>query len=402
MTSKFAITVATSLCTLLLMAGVADAKGGNGNGGGNSGGSSSRSTYSAPARSTESKKSDTKSERHEPRVVKSEPKILVRKHEPKVEQKTTKVEPRVIDKTKIADKTKVIDKTKIADKTKVVDQNASRINKVALNPQPLPPKGKIATASVAPGTGRFILTHMMSTKNGPTAPRADRNNHVSSASMAKFVTENSMRHNVKTVTPSDGIAKHRDAVQRATQLIKDPTKGYQVATYGDKTRPGQPGKPAQGDNSTIVINGNNKTVYVPASNVSGPDRRTIVVNCNHCKVVIVGDTAKNGQAVVDQRNIIVNGSHDKIVLQGDKANGANGTAKAGGSVTDARHVTVNGDRTYRRRRQRQRRSGATAAPAVPGWRQWRQGRRYPHRRHHAERRQETVTWAAIAPTAARR
>ena len=30
MTSKFAITVATSLCTLLLMAGVADAKGGGG------------------------------------------------------------------------------------------------------------------------------------------------------------------------------------------------------------------------------------------------------------------------------------------------------------------------------------------------------------------------------------
>jgi hypothetical protein len=104
MTSKFAITVATSLCTLLLMAGVADAKGGSGNGGGNSsGGSSSRSTYSPPARSTDSKKSDAKSERHEPRVVKSEPKILVRKHEPKIEQKTTKVEPKVIDKTKITE-----------------------------------------------------------------------------------------------------------------------------------------------------------------------------------------------------------------------------------------------------------------------------------------------------------
>ena len=332
MTSKFAITVATSLCTLLLMAGVADAKGGSGNSGGSSSSSSSRSTYNPPARNTESKKSDTKSERHEPRVVKSEPKILVRKHEPKVEQKTTKVEP------------KAIDKTKIADKSKVTDQNSSRINKVALNPQPLPPKGKIVAASATAGSGRFIMTHMMSTKNGPTAPRADRNNHVSSASMAKFVTENSMRHNVKTVTPSDGIAKHREAVQHATQLIKDPTKGYQVATYGDKSKPGQPGKPAQGDNSTIVINGNNKTVYVPASNVSGPDRRTIVVNCNHCKVVIVGDTAKNGQAVVDQRNIIVNGSHDKVVLQGDKANGANGTGQAGGSVTDGRHVTVNGDK----------------------------------------------------------
>jgi hypothetical protein len=320
MNSKFAIAVASSLCTLLLMTGVADAKGG-----GNSGGASSQRSSSAastPSRITEVKKTEPRTERRDIKVTKIEP-----KPEPKVERRM--VERRIV---------------------KTEDKPSQRVNKVALNPQPLPPKekmhsnAKVLTAAVATaGAAHLAANKVMTHRGAPTAPLADRHHNVSSASMAKFVASNAVQRNVKTITPADGVAKHREAVTKATVLIKDPSKGYQVATYGDKTKPGQPGKPApQGDNSTIVINENNKTVYVPASTVAGPDRRTIIVNCSNCKVVIVGDTSKNGAPVVDQRNIVVNGSHDKIVLQGDKANG--GTGQAGGSVTDSRHVTVNGDK----------------------------------------------------------
>lgn len=197
---------------------------------------------------------------------------------------------------------------------------------------------------------------------GPTAPLADRHKHVSSASMQKFVVTNQAAAQCQGVQPHQR-QQYKEAISHAQKLIHDPAKGYKVAGYGEK------GKQPQGDNRTIVINENNKTAHAPASQMSGPDRRTIIVNCNNCKVVIVGDTAKNGQQVVDQRNIIVNGKNDKIVLQGDKASGANGTGQSGGTIKDERHVTVNGDKNVisrRKQRQGQQRRGrgqmaATAA-----------------------------------------
>jgi hypothetical protein len=312
MTSKFAIAVATSLCTLLLMTGVADAKNSS-SGGSSAARSTSSSSSSTSSRTTEVKKSEPRIERRDLKVAKTEL---------KTERRVPKVEPRIVEKT------------------------APRANKVvSLPPQKekLHPTAKVLVATAGAAGAHLAVNNFATRKGAPTAPLADRNHNISSASMAKFVASNAVHRNVRTITPADGAVKHQEAVKQATTLIKDPTKGYQVATYGEKGKPGQPGKPApQGDNSTIVINENNKTVYVPASTVSGPDRRTIIVNCNHCKVVIVGDTSKNGQPVVDQRNIVVNGSHDKIVLQGDKANG--GAGQAGGTVTDARHVTVSGDK----------------------------------------------------------
>ncbi|MEQ1615055.1 MAG: hypothetical protein ABL904_20080 [Hyphomicrobiaceae bacterium] len=352
MNSKFTIAVASSLCTLLLMTGVADAKGGGGNGGSSSSRSSASSSSSAPSRSFESKKPEPKVFRSETRAVRSEPKIL--KYEPRIERKVIKVEPKIMKpETKSEHRIAV---AKVAKpEVKIAVNPLTPAAKVALSPQPLPPKlslgGKIGTTAALAGAGHLAMNKFATFRGAPTAPMADRHKNISSSSMAKFVASNSILHNTKSITPSNGVAKHREAVQHATKLIQDPSKGYKVATYGEKnSKVGIPapqgGKPVppKGDNSTIVINENNKTIYVPASNVSGPDRRTIIVNCNNCKVVIVGNTAKNGEAVVDQRNIVVNGSHDKIVLQGDKANGANGTGQAGGSVTDARHVTVNGDK----------------------------------------------------------
>ena len=322
MTFKFSTALASSFCTLILMTGVADA----GKGGGSHSSSGSSSSFSSfSSRSTEARKP-------EPRIEKREVKVAP-KPEPKAERRMVD---RVVKKPVVEAKTTP---------TKILVKQVDKTTKVALNPQPLPPKessklaGKVALGAVAAGGAHLLNTRLTNKSILPTAPLADRTKHISEASMHKFVAANAVQRNAQTIKPSDG-AKHVEAVKQATTLIKDPSKGYKVAVYGDKTKP-QGGKPA-GDNSTIVINGNNKTVYVPASTVSGPDNRTIVVNCNNCKVVIVGDTSKNGQAVADNRNIVVNGNHDKIVLQGDKANG--GTGQAGGSVTDSRHVTVTGDK----------------------------------------------------------
>jgi hypothetical protein len=54
---------------------------------------------------------------------------------------------------------------------------------------------------------------------------------------------------------------------------------------------------AAGNSRTIVIghNENGKTVYVPADRLSGPDKRTIDVNCSDCEVVVVGDSANGGR-----------------------------------------------------------------------------------------------------------
>ncbi len=330
MTFKFPIALASSFCTLILMTGVADA--GKGGGSQSSGSSSSaRSTYSPPARLVETKKFEVK-------------KVEVRK----VERSEVKIAPKFEPKVERIVKKPVVEAQKAP--TKVLVTKVDKASKVALNPQPLPPKessklvSKVALGAAAVGGAHLINTRLTNKSVLPTAPMTDRHKHITEASMHKFVVANAVQHNAQTLKPTDGI-KHKAAVQQATQLIKDPTKGYKVAVYGDKSSkvgiPAQPGKPA-GDNSTIVINGNNKTVYVPASTVGGPDNRTIIVNCNHCKIVVVGNTSQNGQPVVDNRNIVVNGSHDKVILQGDKANG--GTGQAGGSVTDNRHVTVSGDK----------------------------------------------------------
>ena len=324
MTHKIILTVGTGLFSLALLHGAAEA----GKGGGGSHSSSSSSSASS-ARSTESRKVET-------RVVKTAPRI-----EPKVERRLVeRIVKKPVEEKKIVTPAPI--KTPVP---MVLVKQTDKTAKVALNPQPLPPKsGPQLAAKLAAGAAVAGGAHLLNVRHAnasilPKAPLADRNRHISEASMHKFVAANAVQRNTQTIKPTDGV-KHAAAVKHATTLIKDASKGYQVATYGDKTKP-KGGQPA-GDNSTIVINGNNKTVYVPASSVSGPDNRTIIVNCNHCKVVIVGDTSKNGQPVVDNRNIVVNGSHDKIVLQGDKANGA--TGQNGGSVTDSRHVTVTGDK----------------------------------------------------------
>ncbi len=324
MTPKLILTLGTGLFSLALLHGAAEAgKGGTSH---SSSGSSSSSSRSAESRKIEA------------RVVKTAPRI-----EPKV---LPKIERRMAERiVKKATDQRVTMPIKTTAPSKVLVKQVDNAAKVALNPQPLPPKSgvtlasKVAVGAAMAGGAHLINTRLANASVLPKAPLADRHKHISEASMHKFVAANAVQRNTQTIKPTDGV-KHVAAVKQATTLIKDASKGYQVATYGDKTKP--PGGQPAGDNSTIVINGNNKTVYVPASSVSGPDNRTIIVNCNHCKVVIVGDTSKNGQPVVDNRNIVVNGSHDKIVLQGDKANGAAG--QNGGSVTDSRHVTVTGDK----------------------------------------------------------
>ena len=165
MTNKFAIAVASSLCTLLLMTGVADAKGGGSSGGH----SSSSSSSSTSLRSSESKKPEPKAERNEARSYKSEPKVLVRKHEPSVERKVIKAEPKIV-------------KPEVKVAVKPVDQMTSRVNKVALNPQPLPPKmsvgAKVATTAALAGAGHIALNSFSTHKGAPTAPMADRHQHI--------------------------------------------------------------------------------------------------------------------------------------------------------------------------------------------------------------------------------
>ncbi len=211
-----------------------------------------------------------------------------------------------------------------------LDAKAKGTLAAAAKVKPLQPQlaaAKLAAGSVAAAKLQQTALH---SARLPLAPVTDKSNRVTQKAMDSFVASHVIQRTATTLTKADG-AKHQAAVTLATTLIKDASKGYQVAKYGD------PKKPA-GDHGTIVINENNKTVYVPASTVAGPDRRTIIVNCNNCKVVIVGN---NGQNVVDERKIIVNGNNDKIVLQGSTSNGGNG--QAGGSVVDNRQVVVNGN-----------------------------------------------------------
>jgi len=293
-------TLGSSLLALVLFCGAAEA----GKAGG--GGSFQRSSGPAPQRTVV------------PKAVKAEPKVT----------KTANTGPKVI---KPEPKLARIEPVRAAPKSQTT-------------PAAAPVSGKVIAKSTAGGAAALTAAKLAQHPAAPLAPAVDKNNHVSRASMDRFVAAQVVSRNAQTFTKADG-AKYDAAMRNAKTLITDPSKGYKVEAYGDAkkavdtTRPDHSTRPnAKGDTGTIVINENNRTVYVPASKVDGPDRRTIVVNCNDCKVVVVGDTGKN---VVDQRKIINNGNDNKIVLGSDRANGNAG--QNGGSVTDSRQVIVNGN-----------------------------------------------------------
>ena len=123
---------------------------------------------------------------------------------------------------------------------------------------------KIAASAVG---AKILATQLTSLQQRRLAPVTDARQHVSDKSMNHFVATQVLRRQAAVITKADGAAKYQAAVSRATTLIKDPSKGYQITKYGDAKKPGEQPK---GDTGTIVINENNKTVYVPASTVSGP------------------------------------------------------------------------------------------------------------------------------------
>src|SRR6266446_6571937 len=168
--------------------------------------------------------------------------------------------------------------------------------------------------------------------------RPNRNGEIEQSAMNRYVALNNAAGNTVTMTPAIGRDKFESLLGKLNSGIR--TGEYRLAplTGGDL-----PAGPA-GNSRTIVIgqNENGKSVYVPASQLSGPDKRTIDVNCNDCKVVVVGDRARGGGSVEDDRRIVVNGNSDKVITQGDRANG--GAGRDGGTVTDNRQITVNGNK----------------------------------------------------------
>jgi hypothetical protein len=166
-----------------------------------------------------------------------------------------------------------------------------------------------------------------------------RNGTIEQSSMNRYVALNSAIGNTVTVTPAMGREKFGSVLGKLNSGIR--TGDYRIVPVSVGTS--LPGAPA-GASGTIVVgqNENGKTVYVPASQLSGPDKRTIDVNCSDCKVVVVGDTAKGGGTVTDDRHIVVNGKGDAVVDRGDSANGAAG--RNGGTVQDNRQITVNGSK----------------------------------------------------------
>lgn len=339
MSNKLFTTLGSSLLALALFAGVADAAKGGSFGGG------SPSFKPAPAPSAE-RRVDIKREVKPQAPIKIAPvqrdTVLSKsKAEPKLDPRvTTRVEdlkpkqkpdPRVTTKPDDLKPKKVDAKPDPRVTTKAENLKPSQQKVLVAKVDKSATAGKVLASTAAAGLGTGAI-HNVLVRNPhlPIAPQADKQNRISQKSMDHFVASHVIQRDAKVLTKSDG-AKYQTAVTHAQTLIKDPAKGYQVAKYGDTKKPA-------GDNSTIVINENNKTVYVPASSVSGPDRRTIVVNCNNCKVVIVG---ANGQNVIDEKKIIVNGNNDKVVLQSNKAEGGPGTN--GGTVVDNRQVIVNGN-----------------------------------------------------------
>jgi len=308
--------LASSLIALVLCAGVAEA--------GKGGFSQPAAHASGPA--TIERKVEQKSDAKFRSEAKSEMRAAKRQDDPK-----PKSDPRVT--TKVEDLKPANPKT--ANGT-TSSEPRHPLMKVASLPASNQVKSSTAKAVVAGTVAGASLAALRSSHEHamPKAPQEDKNHHVSQTQMDHFVAQHVLHRDATIITKADAPAKYHAAVERATTLIKDPSKGYQVAKYGEVKKAGDQPK---GEGGTIVINENNKTVYVPASSVSGSDHRTIVVNCNNCKVVIVGENGKN---VVDDRKIVVNGSNDKVVVQSDKSNG--GAGQSGGTVTDNRQVVVNG------------------------------------------------------------
>jgi len=155
--------------------------------------------------------------------------------------------------------------------------------------------------------------------------------------MDRYVALNNAAGNTVTVTAAIGREKFASLLGKLNGGIR--TGNYRVVPLTAGRGPAG----AAGDSRTIVVgqDDNGRTVYVPADQLSGPDKRTIDVNCSDCKVVVVGDTAKGG-GVQDDRRIVVNGRGDDVVDQGDRANGRDG--RNGGTVMDDQRITVNGSR----------------------------------------------------------
>jgi hypothetical protein len=167
--------------------------------------------------------------------------------------------------------------------------------------------------------------------------RPNQNGAIEQSAMDRYVALNNAAGNTVTVTPAMGREKFGSLLGKLNSGIR--TGEYRVVPLTAGHDPAA----AAGNSRTIVVgqDDNGRTVYVPASQLSGPDKRTIDVNCNDCKVVVVGDTAKGGR-VQDDRRIVVSGRGDDVVDQGDRANG--GASRNGGTVTDDQRITVNGSR----------------------------------------------------------
>jgi hypothetical protein len=170
---------------------------------------------------------------------------------------------------------------------------------------------------------------------------------VSKESIDRFVAINKLTGNAATLTNAIGTDKFKSVLGKINDSLASGE--YKIvpivgAQNGANPSPSTPKGGQAGDNSTIVIDKseNGKTVYVPADQLSGPDKRTIVVDCKNCKVVVVGDNAGAG-STVDDRKIVVNGKGDQVTAQGDTAN-ATAPGQAGGTITDDRQITVNGSK----------------------------------------------------------
>src|SRR5215813_1328584 len=168
--------------------------------------------------------------------------------------------------------------------------------------------------------------------------RPNRNGEIEQSAMDRYLALNNAVGNATVVTPAIGRERFESMLSKLNSRIR--TGEYRLAPLTGGNLPAG----LAGNSRTIVIgqNENGKTVYVPASQLSGPDKRTIDVNCNECKVVVVGDRAKGGGSVEDDRRIVVNGNGDKVIARGDRANGAAG--QDGGTVRDNRLITVNGNK----------------------------------------------------------
>jgi hypothetical protein len=169
-------------------------------------------------------------------------------------------------------------------------------------------------------------------------PRPNHNGAIEQSAMDRYLALNNALGNATTVTPAIGRERFKSMLGKLNSAIHSGE--YRLARLTGGNRPKEPA----GNSRTIVIgqNENGRTVYVPASQLSGPDKRTIDVNCNDCRVVVVGDRTRGGGSVEDDRRIAVNGSGDKVIAGGDRANGDFG--KDGGTVMDNRQIMVNGNK----------------------------------------------------------